>query len=211
MTSVTVHRTVTLPETIEKEWITAPSDATQKSYTTYYHKRKLLPESEGYLSWLGRGLAKGVIGAVQSTAFVFSGWTGFGVSTLTRNDVIYRGGAEVAQMVHAYWVAGTRVPVDHDRTDRAIETIRRIEKCQNADDFIKRIQQIYTKWLMASKGSANLMKVLASDTDTATKMDAIVTYLLRPVELRGFEKLRYNNGKELNYTIVLLAEKAKIT
>ncbi len=198
--------TVTPPECMNFDWVCAPTDACASQYATYFRNRKLSAESEGWTSWTTRLLAKHTLNVIQVGAtYVYSGFRGYVSGVVVRNDLVYHAAGKVVQAAHGVYVSWTRVPIDHDRVDRAVAILQVIGQCRNAQLFIDRIQEVYTKTYFASKGSSDLMNSLASDIPPSEKITSMIRYLQR---LDGTNL--YNNGKWLFQVIVCMAEHSTI-
>lgn len=203
--------TVTPPENMNHEWVFPPTPACASRYTVYFHNRKLLAESEGWTTWAARLLAKHAFSVVQTGAtYFYRGITGFVAGAAVRNDLAYHATGKVVQAAHGVFIAWSRTPVDHDRVDKAIEKLHHIGLCSNPEAFIERIEAVYNKGYLSSKGSADLMKTLRGYHAAVDKISAIAEYLKRPAVQPGFQDIRYNNGKWLYQVIVCMAENSKL-
>lgn len=205
------YHSVIPPENIQKEWVGSPSDHWAARYKEYYLNRKLKPESEGWSIFFARHTIKKAINVVQTSAtWMYQGVIGQAVKNLVTTDIVYNAGSSVVSTGHAVYTANTRVPIDHHRVDAVVAKLRLIQKCHNAQLFIDRVQAVYKRGYLSSKGSHTLSTILSSTMDTTNKIQNIINFLTLHSTLEGYLDVYYHNGKTFYQDIAITVEHSKI-
>lgn len=213
MAAVTAQSVVS-PEKMEPDWVGTPTDDCAAQYDAYYKGRKLNPKSEALTTSIVKSVSKSLFGIVMTGgAFVYKGFAAaLTMKIVTDNKLPYQAAEFVAETAHAFYTSKVRVPIDHDRIEKAVEKLKLIQKCRNPDHFIASIQAVYKTGFGSSNSSHKLMKALTSEENTVhQKIDKIIEYLTKKSDQEGFKEIYEHNGKKLQRILVVMVEKSTLT
>ncbi len=208
---MTIVSRVTPPDAMNYEWVGEASEECKKRYETYYKGRKLKADSEAWSTTAVKFVTRNAFSLAQAAGALTMSWLpGFAVAVSAKNEVPYRVTEKAVEVIHANHTKRNRMPIEHERINKVVNTLYEIKECENAEEFITKLQEAYTTVFFGSKSSSDLKTALCSKAAIGDKVDQIVGYLLAPAG-KGFPNVFENNGKKFYQAIICTTEKSIIT
>ena len=212
---IPVGNRVSAPIAMDPAWVAEPSFECAKGYSDYWVRgqpteRELAQEPKGWTAWAMGSAVRSVKLPVTVASVLTGGFFTASIKSLAGNTVI----DAAAETIPALYTRSTRIPIDHDRVDAAIEKLRRIQTCDNAGQFIERVQAVYKaskRTYFRSNGSDKLVLTLSNpDLSPVKKITAMIDYLNRRSLFKDYQELFYNNGKRFFQILICMTEKSTI-
>lgn len=161
--------TVTPPSEMDWDWVGTPSPELAQRYGRFWEARALQ---------LSKSVPQPENGSyVYTTAL----W-------------LVKKGCEATGLASTAYTRSTRVPMEHERVERAAQKLKTIGSCQYAALFVERVLRVYTAGAkpsyLSSNRSGKLTSIISDPLmSAAQKVEAMVAFITTQTRMRGYEGL----------------------